>query len=64
MEEHSGSQPIFLRTGDELTVEEKLKISQLTVEALAHLVKAEALLEKMQKRRENWINMELRKRIF
>jgi len=62
--EEVNQEPIFLRTGDELTVEEKLKLSQLTVEALAHLAKAEALLEQMQKRREKWINMELHKRIF
>jgi len=62
--EEVNQEPLFLRTGDELTVEEKLKLSQLTVEALAHLAKAEALLEQMQKRREKWINMELHKRIF
>lgn len=57
-------EPIFLRTGDELTPEEQLKIAQLTVEALAHLTKAEAILERMQQRRMNWISMELNKKTF
>lgn len=55
---------IFLRTGDELTLEEKLRIAQLTAEALAHLIQAEAFLEKIQKRRQEWINTELRSKIF
>lgn len=56
--------PIFLRTGNELTTDEQIKIAQLTAEALSHLAKAEALLEKMHQRRMNWISTELNQKIF
>jgi len=64
MEGFDPSKPIFLKTGNELTQEEQLRLVQLGVEALAHLTKAQAILDDMETKRKNWLFSQIKKPIF
>jgi len=56
MKEFDPNNPIFLKTGDELTPEEQIKILQHAIEAMSQITKAQAILEDIESRRKIHIN--------
>lgn len=56
MEGFDPNNPIFLKTGDELTPEEQVKILQCAVEALSHITKAQAILDDIELKRKHHMN--------